>query len=623
MTRVRVEVGKATGNVRTSSRRRAALFVLFILGAVFAANLNALSAGFAWDDAFLITENNLIRHWNTLPALLTQTFLASYYRPVVMLSFALEYALWGPRPFGFHLTNVLLHAANALLAFVILRRVSRNDTAALLGTLLFASHPAHKGVVVIADRTGMLSAFLFLASLAFYIGYRDSENRKRAWLRYGASVILCALALFSKEEALMLLPLIIMVDIFLFPQKLRESLRLSVLLYVPFLASTASYLLVRARVVEPMSAMGQLFAVEPVRRLLTIPGIMMDYMVLVVFPFGLDFSPRMPLAASASDLSTLLPAAAMLSLGAAVLWLFSRHKPALFGLLWFFIVFIPMSNIIPIFPEIADTELFTPIHFLYLPSIGMFLCAGCGISGMLDRFGAGGIGHLHRRGTVFCVLCIVLAFCLLSLRRNTIWKDDLRLFGHIVRMHPDRADMRHNLGNAYSGAGRMEEALEEFERAVALDPESAELRNGLGVVCLKMGSFEQAIQEFQESIRLDREYVGSYSNLAVAYAQQGMLPEAEAAGRTAVALVPWDPKTHTNLGLIYMRGGKLGRARKEFQIALDNDPDYADAHNAMGALYAKRGEYAKARWHWEEALRIEPGHREARKNLNDFRRMGR
>jgi len=623
MTHGRAEATDAVAGVRTSQRRRLTACVLLVICVVLAANLNALSAGFVWDDITIIVQNNLIKHWNTLPALFTQTFLASYYRPVVMLSFALEYAIWGLKPWGFHLTNVLLHAANSLLAFVILKRVSGSRSVALLAALLFASHPVHKGVVSIADRTGILSAFFFLGSLALYIGYRDSESRRGGWLRYGASAVLCALAVFSKEEALMLLPVIIIVDVFLFQQKMRQEPALTALCYVPYFALTGAYVLVRASVIESMSAMGQVFAVEPVRRFLTIPGVMLDYVFMTIFPFGLDFSPRTPLADSVLDPVALACAVAMLLLVAAALWLFRRHKPALFGLLWFFIVFVPMSNIIPVFPSIADRELFTPIHFLYLPSIGLFLCAACGLSGMLDHFKARGAGPLCRTGTEFCVLLIILVFCLLSLHRNTIWKDDLRLFEYIVRMHPERADMRHNLGNAYAGAARLEEAAQEFERAVALEPESAENRSGLGVVYLNMGLVDRAIGQLQEGILLEPNHVGSYSNLAVAYARKGKLAEALAAGRQAVALVPWSPKMRTNLGLIYMQAGKLDEAKREFQIALDSDPGYADAHNAMGALYAKRGEYDGARWHWEEALRISPDLKEARNNLNNLGSMAR
>ncbi len=603
--------------------RLATIPVLLILGVVLAGNLNALSAGFVWDDWTLIANNSAIRHWDTLPTVFTQTFLASYYRPVVMLSFALERAIWGLRPFGFHLTNLLLHGANSILVFAILKRVSRNADAAFLGALLFAAHPAHKGVVNIADRTGMLSAFFYLGALTLYIGYRNSGNSKKAWLRYGAAVVFCALALFSKEEALTLPAIIILTDWFLFPEKLRRSWTRSAALYAPFVLLPFLYLWARNSVGVSVGGMAQAFAVEPLRRLLTIPKLMLNYIFLLAFPLNLDFNPRTPLAASGLEFSAWAAVAATLVILAMVPWLFRRCKPAAFGLLWFFIVFVPMSNIIPIFPEIADTELFTPIHFVYLPSIGIFLCAGLALRGTLDRFDESGVGRLCRRGTILCFLAVVMAFCLLSLRRNAIWKNEIGLFRYIVRMHPKDSAMRVNLGNAYLTAGGMNEAIAELERAVALEPETAETHNTLGLAYLKRGWTDRAIAEFQKSIRLDPNNAGPYSNLAVAYVHIRRLEEATAAGEKAVELEPSNSAMHTNLGLIYKREGRLDEAEEQFLAALDNDADDAQAHDALGALYSAKKEYDKARQHWEEALRIQPDLRSARKSLDNLNRTGR
>lgn len=597
--------------------------VLLILGAALVGNLNVLFAGFVWDDWTVIVNNSAIRHWDTLPTVFTQTFLASYYRPVVTLSFALERAVWGLRPFGFHLTNLLLHGANAVLAFAILKRVSRNADAALLGALLFAAHPAHKGIVNIADRTGMLAAFLYLGALVLYIGYRDSKGSNKGWLRYGASVILCALALFSKEEALTLPAIVILTDWFLFPEELRRNRIRSAALYVPFVLLPLLYLWVRHAVGMSMGGMAEAFAVEPFRRLLTIPRLMLNYIFLLAFPLNLDFNPRTPLAASGVEFSAWTAVAATLLILASIPWLLKRCRPAAFGLLWFFIAFVPMSNIVPILPEAADTQLFTPIHFLYLPSIGLFLCAGLALKGTLDRFGSARVDSLGRRGTVLFLVIVVMAFSLLSLKRNATWKNEIRLFRYIARMHPEDSGMRVNLGNAYLAAGNVDDAVAQLEQAVALEPETAETHNALGLAYFRKGDTGSAIVEFRESIRLEPNDAGPYSNLAVAYVRTGRLPEAIAAAERAVELEPSSPAMHTNLGLIYKRAGRLDEAEEQFLMALDNDADDAEAHNALGALYAARKEYGKARRHWEETLRIRPDLRSAREGLDGLNRMGR
>ena len=124
MTRIPAKAEAATADTVGLFRSPATKCALLILAAVFVANLNVLWAGFVWDDKLLIVGNIPIKHLRALSDLLLKPFLDIYYRPVVMLSFALEYAVWGLRPWGFHLTNLLLHAANSCLVFVFLRELS-------------------------------------------------------------------------------------------------------------------------------------------------------------------------------------------------------------------------------------------------------------------------------------------------------------------------------------------------------------------------------------------------------------------------------------------------------------------------------------------------------------------
>jgi len=601
----------------------APIWVLVITGIALLGNLNALSAGFVWDDGTLIVDNVLIKHWNTLPALFTQTFLASYYRPIVMLSFALASALWGLTPVGFHLTNLVLHAANCLLVFAIIRRVSANHGGALLSALLFAVHPVHKGVVNIADRTGILSAFFFLGALLLYMAYRETASRGRARAKYLCALACFALALLSKEEALMLPFVIIMVDLFLFPGVIRDRGIVVAAPYIPFFAIVGLFLFVRASVLEPMSGMLGVFAVEPVRRLVTIPRILLDYLFLLVFPFRLDLDPRTPLATSLAELRIWGSAVVMLSFAAAIPWLVARFKPVAFGMLWFLIVFIPMSNIIPIFPDLADTALFTPIHFLYLPSIGIFLCCGCGLNGMLHHFGTEESKRLHRKAVMLGFVFLLLAFSFLSIKRNTIWKENIRFFEYVVRMHPEDPGMHGNLGVAYLDAGRIDDAVREYELAIALDPEKAESYNGLGVVFLEMGFPDKAIEAFKKSIQLKPDKSGAYENLAIVYVQKGRLREAIAAGEKAVEIDPTNSQTRTNLGLIYMHADMLSAAEKQFLLALASNPYDYETYNALGALYAKQGDYGRARRHWGKALSICPDYQQARENLDGLDNMSR
>lgn len=602
--------------------RRPVIYAILIIAAVLIANVNVLFAELVWDDIVVIKDDKLIRHLSTVPAVFTHPFLASYYRPMVSVSFAVERAIWGLEPFGFHLTNLILHIANSLLALVFLRRIVRNAEIAFFAALLFAIHPVHKGIAYISDRTGVLAAFFFLASLIFYMGYRESKGRGGASLKYLLALVLCSAAFFSKEEAIMLPAAVIMIDAFIYQDKMKSGGLAGAALYLPFIALAGFYLFARAAVLGSEAGMFETFLIEPVRRLLTIPVIMLDYFLLLIFPIGLDFNPRTPLV-SGPEMETIGAWICMVAFLAVIPWFFKRSRPVAFGLLWFPLIFAPMSNVIPIFPELADSELFTPIHFLYLPSIGIFLSASCGLNALLGIFRGRPAYTLYRRATLAAFSGVILIFMLLSIGRNSTWKNEVRLFGHMARMHPENPAIHANLGNALLDSGNVKEALQEFNRAVELGPDVAECHNGLGLAYLKMGLPAKAAEAFREAIRLKPKYPGPYGNLAVALVQRGKFPEAIESAKNAVALVPGDSQKLANLGMVYMHAGKLADAERELLKAIEADPEDAEAQNALGAVYSLQGQYDKARDQWERALEINPQFEDARDNLLNLKRKGR
>ncbi|MBI5114998.1 tetratricopeptide repeat protein [Candidatus Poribacteria bacterium] len=673
--------------------------LLFIIGLVFLSNLNALTAGFVWDDRALIIDNALIKRPDSILLFFKQPFLGMYYRPVVMISFAVEYAIWGLRPFGFHLTNLLLHAANALLVFGLLKDVTRNRQTALLAALLFAAHPAHKGVVAVPDRTGVLSAFFMLMSLFLYVKHRYLTNASRPenfsrlldaegavpprrdtptkghlgcriWgrgtnrgplLLFAASVISAGLGFFSKEEVIALPLVIVLVDVLileegilnpsrcakdgavanLLAQSGREqdgdtvrkgdpvsrpfrtltirlqNLRSNVLRCIPFFLVAAIYLWVRAHVVGAGSGgLVSAFLIEPARRLITIPAVLADYLLLLLFPFKLDYEPRTALATSIFEPRILISGLFLLALFASIPHLARKNRGALFGILWYLIVFIPMSNILPIYPEAADSILFTPIHFLYLPSIGVFLLAAKGMGWILRAVSR------ERRAAILPFCFVLFAFSILSASRNAVWKDEVSLYRYILGMHPENHRMHANLGNVYLERGQVDAAIAELDCAVAFAPDVAWYRNSLALAYQAKGQPEKATRQFLESLRLNPGSEMVYTNLSAVYRSQGRLPEAISAGKKAIMLNPSSAAAHVNLALTYKDAGAFAEAEQQFATALRLDPGSPEAHNGLGIVYASQRNYREAREEWETALRLRPDMPEARENLERLKAMG-
>jgi Tfp pilus assembly protein PilF len=596
---------------------------LLVFTLAFVSNVNALSAGFLWDDRALVVENIYIKQWSTLPALFTQPFLGMYYRPVVMVSFALDYALWGLKPWGFHLTNLLLHGVNSVLVLLLLKNLSRSRWIALVAALLFACHPAHKGIVNIADRTGVLSVLFFLASLVAYVRFCRRADSRYPYALLSISWILCGFALFSKEEVVSIPLMVILLDAFMsFDGRPTLSRIRKTIYYGPFFLLVAGYLWVRSIVLD---VSGNAFAglmVEPLRRLITIPAILLDYLSLFFFPFRLDYEPRTHVAESIWEPRILLPLL-ILMVVAGILWRQRKSRNvALFGLLWYFITFIPMSNIVPIYPEAASSVLFTPIHFLYLPSIGVSLCVAFAIRVAFTENARGNRAASTRALATGTLCCVIFLFSLLSAARNSIWKDELRLYRYIVGMHPENPRMRLNLGNVYLERGDVDAALLQLEQAVRLEPDVASYHNSLALAYQAKGWPDKAVEQLRETLRLDPDSGMAYANLSTIYRTQGRFREAIASARKAVELLPHSAAARVNLALAYKYGGNLTEAENQFKLAIANDPDNIEAHLGLGTVYALQQQYHLARKEWEHALRISPDVQEAHENLRKLDQMG-
>lgn len=622
MTRIPAKAEAATADSVGLFRSHATKCALLILAAVFIANLNVLWAGFVWDDKLLIVGNIPIKHLRALPDLLLKPFLDVYYRPVVMLSFALEYAVWGLRPWGFHLTNLLLHAANSCLVFVLLREISTDRRAALFAALIFAVHPAHKGVVAINDRTGLLAALFFLGSLILYIRHRRIVGGGRSWLYYGASCLLFLLGLFSKEEALTLPLMLVVIDI-VFLDRQRESLRPARIVgYAPFFLSVAAYFWVRARVISGGPGLASAFAIEPVRRLMTVPAVLVDYLLVLLFPIRLDYDPITLIAASPGEPRILLPMLLLVALAAAIPFLVRKTRKGAFGLLWYFLVFIPMCNIVPIYPEVAHVQLTTPIRYLYLPSIGVFLCAGLIFERILCGLSESATGARLGKPALISFCCVVLIFSLLSIKRNTLWKDDVRFYRYVLEMNPENSRMRFNLGTVYLQRGEVDAAIRELSRAATLAPALTDYRNNLALAYKAKGWLGRAVEEFQQALRLDPNSAKAYTNLGPVYRMQGKIPEAIAAGEKAVELAPLSYIAQANLAETYDLAGNPAKAEKHYETAIRLNPGCFEARVGLASIYAESKRHSLARKEWEAALRIQPDAAEVRKNLQGLEGKG-
>src|SRR3972149_3195809 len=218
-------------SVTTRHTRLEKILPLIIILISILLYLNTLPNTFVYDDAYVITENYFIKSWGNLPKLFTKDYLPLSgelsYRPVVTLTYFIDYAIWRLNPMGYHLTNVILHTVNVFLFYVFIKNIIRTHTLTILATLLFLSHPLLTETVnAVCYREDILASIFFLLSFIYFIkicipfsgsGNLTQQTHTRLVLYYTVSCGSYCLALFSKEMAITLPILLVLFDL-LYPR---------------------------------------------------------------------------------------------------------------------------------------------------------------------------------------------------------------------------------------------------------------------------------------------------------------------------------------------------------------------------------------------------------------------
>lgn len=560
-----------------ADRRRAWTLAWTVAGVALLAYANTLLNGFAFDDAEQILNNPWLTDVRYLGRILTSNVWAflpgqvsSYYRPLMHAAYLVLYQLFGPRPWPFHLLNVLLHAANSALVFLVVNRLltsSRGDartpaanwrtsqTAAFVAGILFAVHTIHtEAVAWVAGLPEVAYTLLLLLLFAWHI--RPEVPSPGLSAASGGAFLA---AMLFKETSLFLLPLLAAYDV-LWHRPL--SRRAFFGRYLPLAAAVVVYVFLRT------AALGGLGGMRPLKPYGVLPlgayaanvlfffGL---YLAKLLVPVGLNVLHVFPVLGSLLDTRALPGAAAAAVCIAAVAATWRRVPKVCFALLFTLVPMLPVM-LVPAYSHVPFGE-----RYLYLPSVGLSLLLALGVT----RLG------LERRrltaalGTAF----VVLAGALLTgtVLRNRVWRNDLTLFSDVVAKSPESEIANGNLGRALMAAGRYDEAVGRFRKAAEVSPESVKARYHLGSALLKAGRGEEAVSELERALRISAG-LDVLEQLAEAYGSVGRFDSAIAAREKIVAALPDSPVEHNLLGIDYGRASKYEDAVRQFETAVRLDP---------------------------------------------------
>jgi Flp pilus assembly protein TadD len=594
----------------------------------------------------------------------TDVHATQQYYPVLFSAFWFEHRLWGDDTLGYHLVNVLLHAASCCLLAFILRRLWATPATTLpagsgrlgivpagtewLAALLFAVHPVCvESVAWITEQKNTLSLFFYLLAGLAYLRFAE---RRRAG-SYALASILFLLALGSKTATVTLPAALLVVQWW---KRGKLSWRNDVAPLVPWLlAAVAMGLFTSWDERKVIGAEGAAFALSAGQRFLLAGRIVWFYAAKMVWPAGLNFFyPRWNVPAESSGWAGDLAAAVAVTV---ILWALRRKTRgplaawllfvgALFPVLGFFNVFFF------VFSYVND-------HFQYLALLGPLAAAAGGAA--LALAAAPAWARMVGRGLIGVLL---LGLALQVNSQSRLYRDSETLFRatlarnpaswmahHILgftlakapdrhaeaiaeyqealHLNPDYPDAHFGLGVELARLpGRTADAIAEYERAVQLRPVYAEAHNNLAFELAKEPGHEaEAIAHYEAALRVRPDFAEAHANLADLLARQpNRLPEAMAHYEEALQLNPNLAWVHCNLALhLAQIPGRESEAIEHCQAALRLKPDFLEAYNGLGIIYARMGRLDEARVEWEAALRLNPHYETARNNLRRLDEMTR
>jgi tetratricopeptide (TPR) repeat protein len=580
--------------------------LLLVACAALAAYRNSFSGPFVFDDIPGIVDNPSIRHlWPITQALAPSlTAAGATGRPIVNLSLAINYALGGTNVAGYHVVNLLLHIAVALVLFSLLLRTLRLPSLkglfdgkarliALATTLLWAVHPLlTESVTCVIQRNEVIVGLFYLVTLYGVVRSFDSP-RKAFW--YAWAIAACLLGMASKELMATAPVMVLLYDRAFLSGSFKKSWTERWPLYVGL---SATWILLGLLVVSHRNRAGTVgfgLGVEWWAYGLTQCQAILQYLSLAVWPRALvlDYG-----TAVVRDFATVVPQAAILFvLLAATAYATLRHPKLGFAGCWFFGILAPSSSIVPLATQtIAE-------HRMYLPLIPVVALAVVGL-----------FTKANKRAGLVVVVVVASLLGWRTVRRNEVYRSAVALWEDTIRKRPGNARAYKELANVLDGAGRTSEALANYDKALQLRPDYTTASCDKASALLGMGQVPAAVELFDRTLQINAADFRALKGKGDALVQAGRGEAAIPSYEEALKLRPDDSSVARNLGIALLAAGRASEGIARLEVLSRSDPRDAATHSHLGYAYWQIGRVEMAVSHFEAAAQLAPDSAEAHYN---------
>ncbi len=590
-----------------------------------------------FDDFDYVYKNPNIQNGITFKSIqwaLTARYALNWH-PLTWLSHMLDWQLYGSNPAGHHLTNLIFHIANALLLFLVLKRMTNAIWQSAFVAALFALHPLHvESVAWVAERKDVLSTFFWILTMWAYLRYVKHPGV----VRYLMTMLVFALGLMAKSMLVTMPFVLLLLDYWPLDRIKRvdwKTISQLILEKIPFVILSAASAVLTFIAQQSGGVVVSLAGLSLKYRIYIAFISYIEYIRMMIWPAGLAFFYPHP-GPNVSVSYALISVVLLLAITVLVILFAKNHRYLFTGWFWY------LGTLIPVIRFVQIGEQAMADRYTYITLTGLFIIIAWGLPELLEKLP-------HRKFILWTSSLIVLsALTVCTYFQTQYWKDTITVCqralavtndncnahfcmtkelleqGRIdeaiwhntqaLRIKPDYIDALSGLGAALHQAGRVDEAVVYYKKAIEIDPRTFEANANLGVVLASRGKFAEAAEHYEIAMKtMDTPRV--HRNYAAALFNLGRFQEAIAHYRKALLIMPNDPVVINELGYTLARTGKFDEAITLYNKALQISPDNVNIHLNLGTALTGSGKFDEAVKEYDKIIRIQPNNAVAH---NDF-----
>ena len=561
-----------------------------------------------YDDDVYVTANPHVQEGLSAEGIawaLTTTH-GSNWHPLTWMSHMLDVQSFGLDAAAHHRTSLVLHAANAVLLFLVLLRMTGALGRSVLVAALFALHPLHvESFAWIAERKDVLSTLFWMVTLLAWLRYLERPGAGR----YGVVLLAFAAGLMAKPMPVTLPFALLLLDVWPLGRLPVVSVRRTAAWLplirekLPLFAMSAASCVVTVFAQRSGGALQSLEQVPFAERLANALVAYVAYLGKIVWPSSLAvYYPHHHIGLlSAAALSSAIALAAVTF---AALRCAGKAPYLATGWLWYLGTLVPVIGLVQVGGQaMAD-------RYTYVPAIGIFIAAVWGIGALVERASA-----RARAAAGVAAAAVLVALAVAARAQVRVWADRTALFTHALAVTSDNWLAHGDLATTLANEGRTNDAVAHLEEAIRIYPRYAEAHYNLGLDLAKLGRTDEAVTEMEAALAIRPDFAQAHNNLAAILAGEGQIDAALVHLREAIRLDPESEAARYNMGNVLRQTGRPAESIEHYEAALALKPDDVRAIDGLGLALLAVGRAREAIPHFDRELRLRPGSAEARENL--------